>query len=44
MGGKGGPVKTYMEKLAAEPVTLAPANEEMLKALKKNDSGKVSTR
>jgi peroxiredoxin len=38
--GKADLVKTYMEKLAAEPVTLAPANEEMLKALRKNDSGK----
>ncbi len=38
--GKAEGVKAYMEKLAAEPVSLAPADEDALKALRKNDSGK----
>jgi peroxiredoxin len=38
--GKADSVRAYMEKLAAEPVSLAPADPEALKALRKNDSGK----
>jgi thiol-disulfide isomerase/thioredoxin len=33
-------VKAYLDKLASEPVSVAPANEDVLKALRKNDSGK----
>jgi peroxiredoxin len=33
-------VKAYLDKLAAEPVTLVPADAEALKTLRKNDSGK----
>ncbi len=38
--GKAESVKAYMEKLAAEPVSLTPADAEALKALRKNESGK----
>jgi thiol-disulfide isomerase/thioredoxin len=38
--GKAEGVKAYMEKLAAEPVSLAPADAEALRALRKNESGK----
>ncbi len=38
--GKADSVRVYMEKLAAEPVSVAPADAEALKALRKNDSGK----
>ena len=38
--GKADSVKAYMEKLAAEPVSLAPADADALKALRKNESGK----
>lgn len=38
--GKQEQVKAFMEKLAAEPVTLAKADAEALRALRKNDSGK----
>jgi peroxiredoxin len=38
--GKADSVKVYMEKLAAEPVSVAPADADALKALRKNDSGK----
>jgi peroxiredoxin len=38
--GKQEQVKAYMEKLAAEPVTVARADAETLRALRKNDSGK----
>jgi peroxiredoxin len=38
--GKVDSVRAYMEKLAAEPVTLAPVDAEGLKALRKNGSGK----
>jgi peroxiredoxin len=38
--GKADSVKTYMDKLAAEPVTLAPVDAEGLKALRNNGSGK----
>jgi peroxiredoxin len=38
--GKAELVKTYMDKLAAEPVTLQPADAPVLQALRKNDSGK----
>lgn len=38
--GKADSVNAYMEKLAAEPVALASADGEALKALRKNDSGK----
>lgn len=39
--GKEENVKTYMEKLAQEPVTVSLAGVDELKALRKNDSGKV---
>jgi len=39
--GKAQSVREYMAKLAAEPVTVEPVNAEGLKALRKNDSGKV---
>jgi peroxiredoxin len=38
--GKEAQVKAYMEKLAAEPVTLAKADVATLAELRKNDSGK----
>ncbi len=38
--GKADSVKAYLEKLAAEPVTLAKADAAALAALRKNDSGK----
>jgi len=34
-------VKAYNAKLAAEPVTLEPADEEVLKGLRKNETGKL---
>ena len=38
--GKADSVKAYLEKLAAEPVLLAPADADVLKALRKNQSDK----
>jgi len=38
--GKADSVNAYMEKLAAEPVSLSPADADTLKALRKNQSGK----
>ena len=38
--GKENSVQTYMEKLAAEPVSVTPASAETLKSLRANDSGK----
>jgi peroxiredoxin len=38
--GKAESVRAYMEKLAAEPVSIAPVDAETLKALRKNASGK----
>jgi peroxiredoxin len=38
--GKADSVSAYMEKLAAEPVTVAAADMGALKALRQNDSGK----
>src|SRR6266568_523577 len=38
--GKADSVKAFMEGLAAEPVSLAPADADALKALRKNESGK----
>src|SRR5262249_35695767 len=38
--GKADSVKAYMERLAAEPVSISPADAEALKALRKNESGK----
>ena len=38
--GKADAAKAYLEKLAAEPVAVAPADANVLKALRKNDSGK----
>jgi len=38
--GKADSVKAYMEKLAAEPVSVAPIDAEGLKALRQNGSGK----
>jgi peroxiredoxin len=38
--GKEDSVKTYLEKLAAEPVSVAPADEATLKELRANKSGK----
>jgi len=38
--GKADSVKAYLEKLAAEPVSVAPADAEALKSLRKNGSGK----
>jgi peroxiredoxin len=40
-GGKTASVKSYMEKLASEPVTVDLTDEVGLKALRKNDSGKL---
>jgi thiol-disulfide isomerase/thioredoxin len=39
--GKAESVKQFMEKLAAEPVNVEMADAAALKALRKNDSGKV---
>ena len=39
-GGKADSVRQYMEKLAAEPVSLAPADAAALATLRKNESGK----
>ena len=38
--GKADAVQAYMKKLAAEPVSLAPADAAALQALRRNDSGK----
>lgn len=38
--GKADSVQAFMKKLAAEPVSLSPANADALKALRKNESGK----
>lgn len=38
--GKADSVKAYMEKLAAEPVSVAPIDADGLKALRQNGSGK----
>jgi peroxiredoxin len=38
---KGGQVKAYLAKLAAEPVSLSAADTNALAALRKNDSGKL---
>ena len=38
--GKQAQVQAFMEKLAAEPVSLAKADAEALRSLRKNDSGK----
>jgi peroxiredoxin len=38
--GKAESVQAYMDKLAAEPVSVAPADAAALKALRTNDSGK----
>lgn len=38
--GKADSVRAYLDKLAAEPVSVSPADDEMLKALRKNDSEK----
>jgi peroxiredoxin len=38
--GKTDSVKAYLDKLAAEPVSLAPANADALKMLRANDSKK----
>jgi peroxiredoxin len=38
--GKADSVKAYLDKLATEPVSLAPADGEALKALRRNESGK----
>jgi peroxiredoxin len=38
--GKADSVNAYLEKLAAEPVTISLADAEALKALRKNESGK----
>ncbi len=39
--GKAELATAYLAKLAKEPVTLVPADADALKALRKNDSGKV---
>jgi thiol-disulfide isomerase/thioredoxin len=39
--GKNDDVRKYMEKLAAEPVSVQAADAEALKALRKNDSGRL---
>jgi thiol-disulfide isomerase/thioredoxin len=39
-GGKAESVKAYLDKLAAEPVSLTPADASTLQALRKNPSGK----
>jgi len=38
--GKAESVKSYMEKLAAEPVSVVAADAEVMKALRKNEAGK----
>ncbi len=38
--GKADAVKAYLDKLAAEPVSVSPADAEALNSLRKNDSGK----
>lgn len=38
--GKAEAVQAFLDKLAAEPVTVAPADAAVLKALRKNESGK----
>ncbi len=38
--GKADSVKAYMEKLAAEPVSVSAADSDTLKSLRKNESGK----
>ena len=38
--GKAESVQAYMNKLAAEPVSVSPADADALKAVRKNDSGK----
>jgi len=38
--GKEAQVQAYLDKLAAEPVALSPADAEALAALRKNESGK----
>jgi len=38
--GKAESVKAYMDKLAAEPVSVTPADADALKELRKNSSGK----
>ncbi len=38
--GKSDAAKTYLDKLAVAPVSLASADAEVLKALRKNESGK----
>jgi peroxiredoxin len=38
--GKADSVRAYMEKLAAEPVSVTPADAESLKSLRQNQSGK----
>jgi len=38
--GKAESVQAYMDKLAAEPVSVTPADASVLKALRTNDSGK----
>jgi peroxiredoxin len=38
--GKESQVQAYMDKLAAEPVTLATADADALRALRKNEAGK----
>lgn len=40
-GGKADSVKRFMEKLAAEPVAVDFVDEEGLRALRKNESGKL---
>jgi thiol-disulfide isomerase/thioredoxin len=39
--GKADSVKRFMDKLAAEPVTVEPVDEAGLRALRKNDSTKI---
>lgn len=39
--GKAEVVKRYMDKLAAEPVTISKADADTMKALRKNESGKL---
>jgi len=39
--GKSDSVKKFMEKLAAEPVSVEPISVAAMKALRKNDSGKL---
>jgi peroxiredoxin len=38
--GKADSVNAYMDKLAAEPVSVTPVDADSLRALRKNDSGK----